>query len=87
MKILGVDPGGASGALAIIEQTNGAPTAVVSVIDVPLVGSGARQRVDAIALQEWLPSTSWTLHSSSAVRLCRNKALHRVSNMDGWLAH
>ena len=54
MKILGVDPGGASGALAIIEQTNGAPTVVVSVIDVPLVGSGARQLVDTIALQEWL---------------------------------
>src|SRR5262249_45346992 len=53
MKILGVDPGGASGALAKLEVSPSSVT-LFDVTDVPLIGSGARQRVDVIALQEWL---------------------------------
>src|SRR5262249_1308634 len=50
--IIGIDPG-LSGALALLEVANG-DTALVDVIDVPIVGSGAKQSVDVIALQEWL---------------------------------
>jgi len=53
MKILGVDPGGASGALAKLEVSPSS-VALFDVTDVPLIGSGAKQRVDVIALQEWL---------------------------------
>ena len=52
MKIIGIDPG-LSGALARLEVANGDVT-LVEVIDVPIVGSGAKQAVDVIQLQEWL---------------------------------
>jgi hypothetical protein len=52
VKIVGIDPG-LSGALALLEVTDG-DTTLVSVIDMPIVGSGAKQSVDVIALQEWL---------------------------------
>jgi crossover junction endodeoxyribonuclease RuvC len=50
--VVGVDPG-LSGALALLEATHSATT-LLDVIDVPIVGSGAKQSVDVIALQEWL---------------------------------
>jgi crossover junction endodeoxyribonuclease RuvC len=52
MKICGIDPG-LSGALALLEVAND-DTTLVDVIDVPIIGSGAKQSVDVIALQEWL---------------------------------
>jgi Holliday junction resolvasome RuvABC endonuclease subunit len=52
MKVVGIDPG-LSGALALLEVANG-DTTLVDVIDVPVVGSGAKQSVDVIGLQEWL---------------------------------
>ena len=53
-KILGVDPGAVHGGLAIIELVNGALPVLVDVIDIPVVGTGAKQRVDGLALHEWL---------------------------------
>src|SRR5262249_18666133 len=50
--IIGIDPG-LSGALALLEVANG-DTTLIDVMDVPVVGSGAKQSVDVIALQEWL---------------------------------
>jgi crossover junction endodeoxyribonuclease RuvC len=52
MKILGVDPG-IHGGLAIVEMVETGPR-LLDAIDVPVSGSGAKERVDAIALQEWL---------------------------------
>jgi hypothetical protein len=52
MKIIGVDAG-LSGALALLEVANN-DTTLVDVIDVPIVGSGAKQSVDPILLQQWL---------------------------------
>jgi hypothetical protein len=52
MRIVGVDPG-LSGACALLEIAN-SDTALVDVIDVPITGSGAKQSVDVIQLQEWL---------------------------------
>jgi hypothetical protein len=51
-RVIGIDPG-LSGALALLEVANG-DTTLVDVIDVPVVGSGAKHSVDVIALQEWL---------------------------------
>ena len=50
--VLGIDPG-LTGALALLEVTNG-DTALIDIIDVPIIGSGAKQSVDVIQLQEWL---------------------------------
>jgi crossover junction endodeoxyribonuclease RuvC len=52
-KIIGIDPG-LSGALALLETTADGDVALIDVIDVPVVGSGAKQSVDVIQLQEWL---------------------------------
>jgi crossover junction endodeoxyribonuclease RuvC len=52
MKILGIDPG-LSGACALLEMTDD-NTALVDIIDMPITGSGAKQSVDVILLQEWL---------------------------------
>src|SRR6516225_4192945 len=51
-RVLGIDPGVRGGA-AIIEMVNGVAT-LVSAIDIPVAGVGAKERVDAIALQEWI---------------------------------
>ena len=52
IRVIGIDPG-LSGALALLEVT-GNDTTLVDVIDVPITGSGAKQSVDVILLQEWL---------------------------------
>jgi hypothetical protein len=51
-QIISIDPG-LTGALARLEVTNG-DTTLVDVIDMPVAGSGAKQSVDAILLQEFL---------------------------------
>ena len=55
MRILGVDVG-LTGAVAVVELCANGPH-VIAVTDMPVVGVGARRRVDAIALQEWLLKT------------------------------
>jgi crossover junction endodeoxyribonuclease RuvC len=50
MRILGIDPG-IHGACAIVEINNGAKPQLIDVIDIPTVGVGARERIDALALQ------------------------------------
>jgi len=52
MKILGVDVG-LTGACAVVEVRADGPH-VIAVTDMPVVGVGARRRVDAIGLQKWL---------------------------------
>ena len=53
-RILGIDPG-VRGGLAVVEITNngGAPQ-LVDAIDIPVVGVGAKERVDAIAVRTWI---------------------------------
>jgi crossover junction endodeoxyribonuclease RuvC len=52
-RLLGVDPG-VHGGLAIVEITDEAAPAVIASIDIPINGAGAKERVDAIALRNWL---------------------------------
>jgi crossover junction endodeoxyribonuclease RuvC len=53
MIILGVDPG-IHGGLAIVAIDNGAAPQLVEAIDIPVIGTGAKERVDAIAIREWV---------------------------------
>jgi crossover junction endodeoxyribonuclease RuvC len=53
MRLLGIDPGVHGGA-AIIEITDGAPPQLVDAIDIPTVGTGAKERVDVLALRTWI---------------------------------
>jgi Holliday junction resolvasome RuvABC endonuclease subunit len=52
IQVLGVDPG-IRGALAIVRLLESGPH-LVDAINVPIVGSGTKERVDAIGVQQWL---------------------------------
>jgi hypothetical protein len=52
MKIAAIDPG-LTGAACILEQINGAVT-LISVIDLPTAGEGAKRRLDAVTFASWL---------------------------------
>jgi crossover junction endodeoxyribonuclease RuvC len=51
-KILGVDPGIRSG-LAIVNGSDGVAQ-LVDAIDIPIAGAGAKERVDALAIRNWI---------------------------------
>jgi crossover junction endodeoxyribonuclease RuvC len=53
MKVLGIDPGIAGG-LAIVEINDGTAPRLVDVVDIPTVGSGAKTRVDVLAIRTWI---------------------------------
>jgi crossover junction endodeoxyribonuclease RuvC len=53
MKILGVDPG-IRGGLAIVMVNDGAAPMLVDAIDIPVVGIGAKERVDVLAIRTWI---------------------------------
>jgi Holliday junction resolvasome RuvABC endonuclease subunit len=53
MRILGVDPG-VHGGLAVIELNDGAAPQLVDAADIPTVGTGAKERVDVLALRAWI---------------------------------
>jgi crossover junction endodeoxyribonuclease RuvC len=54
MNILGVDPG-IHGGLAIVSVgANGAAPQLVDAIDIPVIGVGAKERVDPLAIRDWL---------------------------------
>jgi crossover junction endodeoxyribonuclease RuvC len=53
MKLLGIDPG-IHGGLAIVELNDGAAPQLIDAADIPTVGSGAKERVDVLALRAWI---------------------------------
>ena len=53
MKILGIDPG-IHGALALVEIVDGAAPQLVNVLDVPVIGAGAKERVNTMLVRDWL---------------------------------
>jgi crossover junction endodeoxyribonuclease RuvC len=53
MKILGCDPG-IHGALAIVAITDSTAPTLVDVLDVPVIGGGAKERVNTILVWDWL---------------------------------
>src|SRR5215831_9567526 len=53
MKILGCDPG-IRGALAFVAVNDGATPQLVDVLDVPVIGTGAKERVNTVLIWDWL---------------------------------
>lgn len=78
MKALGIDPG-LSGALAIVEMIGSAAT-LVDAVDMPVTGSGAKARVDAIACAEWIAR-----HTPSVCYLERAQAFPGQGTSSGFL--
>jgi len=56
MRILGVDPGiaGAAAVIEIVDGIDGLAPKLVDVIDIPVLGTAAKTRVDAIGLRNWI---------------------------------
>jgi crossover junction endodeoxyribonuclease RuvC len=52
-KVIGIDPG-IHGGLAIVEREDGTAPRLIDAIDVPTVGSGAKERVNVLAIRKWL---------------------------------
>ena len=53
MRILGVDPG-IHGGLAIVAVEDGAAPRLVEAIDIPVIGTGAKERVDVAAIRNFI---------------------------------
>ena len=54
MKIIGIDPG-IHGGLAIVRiEMNGAASQLVDAIDIPVIGVGAKERVDTLSIRDWI---------------------------------
>jgi len=54
VKILGIDPGAVSGGCAIVKTCDGAAPQLVDAIDLPIIGVKAKQRIDVLALRDWI---------------------------------
>ena len=52
-KVLGVDPG-IRGGLVIVRINNGAALQLIDAIDIPVIGVGAKERVDVLAVRTWI---------------------------------
>ena len=53
IRVLGVDPG-IRGGLAVIEINDGMAPRLVDAIDIPVIGVGAKERVDVLAIRTWI---------------------------------
>jgi crossover junction endodeoxyribonuclease RuvC len=53
MKILGVDPGIRGGSAIVRVDMNDVPC-LVDAIDIPVIGVGAKERVDVLAIRDWI---------------------------------
>jgi Holliday junction resolvasome RuvABC endonuclease subunit len=78
MRILGIDPG-IHGGLSIVEITDGAAPVLVECVDIPVIGSGAKERVDAIVLRNWL-----TTHKPQHACIERAQAMPRQGASSGF---
>jgi len=79
MKILGVDPGAVSGGLAIVEINDGGAPQLVDAIDLPVVGVKAKQRIDVLALRDWIQQ-----HKPDHAYVERGRAMPRQGASSGF---
>jgi crossover junction endodeoxyribonuclease RuvC len=52
--ILGVDPGVRGGLAIVVVHDDAAPPNIADMIDIPVAGVGAKERVDVLALRAWI---------------------------------
>jgi crossover junction endodeoxyribonuclease RuvC len=70
MKIAAIDPG-LTGAAVVLEQTGGA-VMLISAIDLPIMGDGAKRRLDAFTFARWLND-----HAPTHVYIEAGRAMQR----------
>ena len=54
MNILGIAPGIRGGLAIVFVGANGAAPQLVDAIDIPVAGVGAKERVDVLAIRDWI---------------------------------
>ena len=78
MRALGVDPG-IHGGLAIVAVENGAAPRLIEAIDIPVIGTNAKERVDAIAIRVWISK-----HDVQHAFIERAQAMPRQGSSSGF---
>jgi crossover junction endodeoxyribonuclease RuvC len=78
-RILGIDPGAVSGGCAIVEINNGAAPQLVDAIDLPVIGVKAKQRVNVLALRNWIQQ-----HQPDHAVIERGQAMPRQGASSGF---
>jgi crossover junction endodeoxyribonuclease RuvC len=79
MKILGIDPGAVSGGCAIVEFSDGVAPQLIDAIDLPVIGVKAKQRIDILALRNWIQQ-----HKPDHAFVERGQALPRQGASSGF---
>ncbi len=78
MNVLGIDPG-IRGGLAIVSANDGARGMVVDAADIPVIGSGAKERVDVAAIRKWI-----SRYKPALVVIERAQAMPRQGSSSGF---
>jgi crossover junction endodeoxyribonuclease RuvC len=76
--VLGVDPG-IKGGLAIVEIADGAAPVLVECIDIPVIGTGAKERVDTAAIRNFIDR-----HKPTRALIERAQAMPRQGSSSGF---
>jgi crossover junction endodeoxyribonuclease RuvC len=77
MVILGIDPG-IRGGLAVVNADAGVGV-LIDAIDIPVIGTGAKERVDAIAVRDWIAR-----HRPDLALIERAQALPKQGSSSGF---
>jgi crossover junction endodeoxyribonuclease RuvC len=78
VRILGVDPG-VHGGLTVLELSDGAAPRLVDAADIPTVGTGAKERVDVLALRAWIQA-----HRPNRAGIERGQAMPKQGSSSGF---
>jgi crossover junction endodeoxyribonuclease RuvC len=78
MRYLGVDPGVHGGA-AVVEFSDGTAPQLVDAIDIPTVGTGAKERIDVLALRTWIQT-----HRPDRAGIERGQAMPKQGSSSGF---
>jgi crossover junction endodeoxyribonuclease RuvC len=76
--VLGIDPG-VRGGLALVEINDGAAPQLIDAIDIPVVGTGAKERVDVLAVRVWV-----TAHRPDHAAIERAQAMPKQGASSGF---
>ncbi|OLB72051.1 MAG: hypothetical protein AUI16_21450 [Alphaproteobacteria bacterium 13_2_20CM_2_64_7] len=78
MRVLGCDPG-IRGGLAIVEIDGNGGARLIECIDIPVTGIGAKERVDVLALRDWV-----VLHQPQHAFIERAQAMPKQGASSGF---
>jgi crossover junction endodeoxyribonuclease RuvC len=79
IKLIGIDPG-LRGGLTIVCIRDGVAPVLAGAIDIPTIGTGAKCRVDVIAVRAWLVS-----HQPTHAAIKRGQALPKQGSSSGFI--